>query len=92
MSIAVPEGTQLYFFGSVTSSPSPNDLDVLVVYDAGCIPPCSIYDALEPAFSDLRRLFGLRVHPTVLTENEAAETDFIARFGCVKAEAGGLDV
>lgn len=77
--IRVPEGSQLFIFGSVLTSLSPNDLDVLVVYDPATCPSHRAYETHRDLVSDLEGLYALPVHLTLLTPSEESGTSFIAR-------------
>jgi predicted nucleotidyltransferase len=77
--IRIPEGSRLFIFGSVLTSSSPNDLDVLVVYDPVTCPSHRAYAIHRDLVSDLEDLYALPVHLTLLTPSEELGTAFIAR-------------
>jgi hypothetical protein len=87
MHIATPDGTTLYIFGSALHSQTPQDLDVLVVYDPARVSPLTVYEQMQSTFLELRKRTGLSVHPTLLALTEALESRFLERYGCIDAAA-----
>lgn len=83
MRIRVPEGSALFVFGSALHSGRPNDLDVLIVYDAAVCDPLIAYSYHKGLINDLTVAFGLPVHATLLTYSEAQSTEFVARTNAV---------
>lgn len=82
--IRVPSSSKLYLFGSVLTSASPNDLDVLVVYDPIASPPEFAYKEHRDTVTDLEKCYGLPVHLTLLTRSEEGGTSFISRVGAIE--------
>jgi len=89
MHIRVPSSSRLYIFGSALTSDSPNDLDVLVVYDPVACPPRVAYQVHRRTVLDLEQYYGLPVHLTLLTSSEEVGTDFIKRTGAIEGRRVG---
>lgn len=62
----------------------PADCDVLVIYDPTVCAPVDAYELHEPFFSDLAKMVGLNVHPTLLTIEEEKGCDFIQTAGAIR--------
>src|SRR5690242_14139862 len=77
--IRVPSSSKLYIFGSALTSISPNDLDVLIIYDPFICPPEDAYRFHSETIFDLETCYGLPVHLSLLTPSEESGTDFIGR-------------
>lgn len=66
----------VYVFGSALSSPSPNDIDILLVYDDERL--CEVEAARTRLEMELRDKFGnAEIHFTTLNHNEIQYTGFL---------------
>ena len=81
--IRIPSTSALYIFGSALTSPNPNDLDVLVVYNPVECSSQEAYQLHRETIEDLVQLYGLPVHITLLTPSEESNVSFIQRTGAV---------
>ncbi len=84
MHIRIPDFSKLYIFGSIITSSSPNDLDILIVYDPIKCSPMIAYNKHSDTILDLGEHFGLPVHLTLLTPSEEFKTNFISRTGAIE--------
>lgn len=83
--IRIPNSSRLYVFGSaLIGAACPQDLDVLVIYNERSCKPEDTYQFHAQMILDLESSFGLRVHPTYLTQSEEAGTEFIVRTGAIE--------
>lgn len=73
----LPDGVQVFLFGSACYHEHPNDIDLLFVYDASCLPPRSAYAALRPLMTEIENIVAVPVRSVVLSDNEAHESRFI---------------
>ncbi|WP_278599773.1 nucleotidyltransferase domain-containing protein [Clostridium tertium] len=80
----VPNSTEFYVFGSILSSPQPNDLDILVIYDSKVYPKANIYNACKSISEILYKTFNLQVDLTVLSCSENDRIDFIKEVKAIK--------
>jgi hypothetical protein len=81
--IEVPSGWRVFLFGSALWREAPRDLDLLCIYDPSCVAAGSAYDEIVAFASAIAASAGLPLDLTVLSEREAAQTDFICRERCV---------
>ena len=79
MSTRVPEGSSVYVFGSALVSAEPADVDVLIVYDHKKCPPAMAFDMHQQVCADIEEAFGLPVHLTLLTCDEARSSRIFER-------------
>jgi predicted nucleotidyltransferase len=84
MPIRIPESSELYVFGSALTSTTPNDLDVVVIYDPQACPPREAYSVHRETVVDLEKCYQLPIHITLLTLSEEASTEFIRRTGAIE--------
>jgi predicted nucleotidyltransferase len=82
--IRIPKSSKLYVFGSALTATTPNDLDVLVIYDPQACPPQKAYSVHRETVVDLEKYYQLPVHITLLTFSEEASTEFIRRTGAIE--------
>lgn len=75
----VPKDTAVYVFGSILNSISPNDLDLLVIYNPNTYPKTEIYNCCEELISSLSKYFKLDVDVTYLTYSEVKQVSFIEK-------------
>lgn len=74
---SLPDGVQVFLFGSACYRNNPNDIDMLFVYDSSLIPPKSAYPAFRPIITEIEKMVGISVRSVVLSQDEARETGFI---------------
>lgn len=72
----VPNKTEVYVFGSILTSQTPNDLDILIVYDSSYYPKNNIYKNCDNFINTLYEIFNLDIHFTVLSYYENNEVNF----------------
>ena len=70
------EGFDVFVFGSSQFDDSPNDLDLLFVYDDTIVKPANAYFQLRPALKSLRDNLELPIHHVVLSLAEDQRTEF----------------
>ncbi len=74
---SLPDGVQVFLFGSACYRENPNDIDMLFVYDAGVIPARSAYATLQPLMLEIQKIADVPVRPVVLSDHEARASGFI---------------
>ena len=79
----LPDGIQIYLFGSALEDEHDSDVDLLFVYDTVIIDPKDIYAQLEAYFGEVASLVGRHVHPVVLSVKEEKQIQFARNEGCV---------
>jgi predicted nucleotidyltransferase len=72
----LPDGTEVFVFGSAKNSVDPSDLDVLVVYDPAKLAPEHACYAMKPFFARLARAAHLNVHAVILSKSEELQVQF----------------
>jgi predicted nucleotidyltransferase len=80
----IPSQSIVYVFGSALYSSTPDDLDVLVVYDPAECAPADAYKLHLEMVVVIQRDFDLPVHLTLLTQNEERDLTFIKRTGATE--------
>ncbi len=73
----LPNGVQVFIFGSACYCTHPNDIDILFVYDSSSLPPQSAYAALRPIMTEVEKVVGIPVHSVVLSQDEARMSGFM---------------
>ena len=73
----IPIWANIYVFGSAVFSLTPNDLDLLVVYDPELCPPNEARNRAEILAAKLTSHSGLQPHVVVLTKAEEQNVNFI---------------
>ena len=81
--IALPESSTAFIFGSFLTAAEPADLDVLVLYDPVTCDPRDAYDAHSNFLDAVRRLVTIPVDLTLLTYMEAHGCRFLEETGWV---------
>lgn len=81
--ITVKPVKEVYVFGSWLSSERPNDLDVLITYDSSLCSPAEAIEYSDEVAQAIEQFSGLPVDLVRLSLEEANETDFVRREGCV---------
>ena len=73
----------VYVFGSFLWSDTPGDLDILLVYESDKLP---LVQSAEAHIVDKlsRRLCGLPIHLTTLSQSELVDTDFLNKISYVR--------
>ncbi|WP_147270548.1 hypothetical protein [Marinomonas foliarum] len=74
----LPEGTEVYVFGSFINTASPNDLDILFLYDPSKCLPQNAYKEHLSFIEYLEVCSELKVDATLLTYEEQLESNFLA--------------
>ena len=82
----LPDGAEIYVFGSALWSKHPNDVDVLVVYDPKLCPPENAHSSIAESIRSLADALGRHIHLTLLTQQEERGCDFKLDTGCVPLE------
>ena len=75
----LPGGVHVFMFGSACYRISPNDIDMLFVYDASLVPPCTAYSVFKPLMTDIEYSVGIPIHSLVLSQDEVRKTGFIGK-------------
>jgi hypothetical protein len=83
---SLPESSLAYIFGSFLNSASPNDVDVLIVYDPLFCAPAHAYELHTSFVNRLQEITGIAVHVTLLTTDEERESNFINDTGAVRLD------
>jgi predicted nucleotidyltransferase len=83
MRIKIPKGSKVYVFGSFLNVESPNDCDVLAVYDERICPPREAFRRHSSLVSDLQKMTELPIHLTLLTRSEERDVCFLRRTGAI---------
>jgi len=73
----LPDGVQVFLFGSVCYRDHPNDIDMLFVYDASLLPPRSAYGAFRPLMAEIEAMVDIPIRSVVLSQDEARESGFV---------------
>ena len=73
----VPEGIQVFLFGSACYRVQPSDIDMLIVYDADIISAESAYAKMQPLLAEIRAITVIPVRPVILSDQEARDSHFI---------------
>lgn len=71
-----------YLFGSVLYKSSPNDIDILVVYDLYKLDPQQAHVYIKPFIDKIEGALNIQVHLSLLTINEESSVNFINRLKC----------
>jgi predicted nucleotidyltransferase len=82
----LPEKSTAYVFGSFLYKESPNDIDILILYDPVICAPEKAYLIHNLFIENIKNLFGLPVDITLLTYMEEQRAGFIE-----KAQAVPID-
>jgi len=75
--IEVPNDIEVFVFGSVLISDSPNDLDIIIIYDNGVISSRDIYKYTSNFIENLSGVTDLFIDITYLTKSENENIDFV---------------
>lgn len=86
MLINLPKNSKVYIFGSALYSDKPNDLDVLIVYDPGCVHPKDVYNVYDNFLMSLSKRHNLKTDVTFLTINENLSDGFVDRVKAMEYE------
>ena len=73
----IPDWADVYVFGSAVHSQTPNDLDLLVVYELSLCPPEKAREEAEHLAEKLARNTNLQPHVVVLSKAEEQDVKFI---------------
>lgn len=73
----LPEGVDVYLFGSARDHGQPNDIDMLFIYDSTVVPCDNAYHVFLPLVRAVQNKLGIPVHAVVLSAEEARNTRFI---------------
>lgn len=73
---------RVYLFGSMLSSPTPNDIDLLIQYDNST----SHEDMLQFRVALRKKYDPLNLHVSLLQEKELHETNFLNKIQYIKIE------
>jgi hypothetical protein len=84
--IRIPDGWQIYIFGSYLTAEDPKDIDVLAAYDSTKISHEVAFDRLESVARAIGIVAGRPVHLTVLSANEVAQVGFVGEESCVEVK------
>jgi len=68
----------VYLFGSILNSRSPNDIDILVVIDEDIVPPAEAYKLSMPLSKAIEKQADLKLDLTILTRAELDRSQFVA--------------
>jgi hypothetical protein len=82
----LPNGAEIYVFGSSLWRQHPNDVDVLVVYDPTICPPENAHSSVAESIRSLADALGRPIHMTLLTRQEERGCAFKLDTGCVRLE------
>jgi predicted nucleotidyltransferase len=82
-----PINSEVYVFGSYLSSPSPDDIDILIVYDQGECDAAHAFERHSNLMQEISLRFNLRVDAALLTKTEEAECSFVSRSGAINITA-----
>ena len=74
---SLPKASTAYLFGSFLNSASPNDIDVLLVYDPEVCEPALAYELHKDFVDRLQTAVGIDVHVTLLTKDEERDCHFV---------------
>lgn len=83
---SLPKSSLAYLFGSFLNSASPNDVDVLIVYDPQFCAPADAYELHSSFVNRLQEITGIAVHVTLLTIDEERECNFINDASAVRLD------
>jgi predicted nucleotidyltransferase len=73
----LPDGIQVWVFGSAKDSADPCDLDILVVYDPAKLEPERACYAMKSFFARLAHAAQLKVHAVILSQLEELQVRFV---------------
>lgn len=73
----IPDGVQVFLFGSACYRDQPNDIDLLIIYDSDIMSAESAYAELLPLLADIRAITVIPVRPVILSDQEARDSHFI---------------
>jgi predicted nucleotidyltransferase len=82
----LPDGAEIYVFGSSLWRKDPNDVNVLVVYDPKLCPPENAHSSIAQLIRSLADALGRPIHMTLLTRQEERGCAFKIDTGCVRLE------
>lgn len=68
----------VYLFGSILNSSSPNDIDVLLVINEDIVPPAEAYKLSMPLSKAIEVQVNLKLDLTILTRTELEKSKFVA--------------
>jgi hypothetical protein len=80
----LPDCCCLYLFGSAVESKNPRDLDVLIVYDEAFTSPSTSYYQFSSLVQALPISKHYPIHLTLLTVQEAQDTDFVSKSQAIR--------
>jgi len=78
-----PEISDVYVFGSCLKNASPDDVDILIIYNELACAPRKAHRTVRPVILELEMYFRSNVHLTLLSNKEISHNDFIDSEGCV---------
>src|ERR1035437_4586116 len=86
LTVDLPKSSRAYVFGSFLKSPSPRDLDLLIVYDRLFCHPSKAYEMHQDFVDKLRKIVQVEVDLTLLTQEEARGSRFLQDTAAVPFE------
>jgi predicted nucleotidyltransferase len=75
-----------YVFGSFLRSATPDDIDILIVYDPRACSPIVAYERHRDFVARLQQATGIAVHLTLLTTDEERGCGFINDVKAIRYE------
>lgn len=82
----LPSTSRVYVFGSALTSDTPQDIDILILYEPMIFHPSVAYDAHANFVAQVGSHTGLSVDITLLTFDEELSCNFIETEGAVPLE------
>ena len=79
--VSMPDGIALYIFGSCLKSETPNDIDLIIIYDKNIYQGSTIFKICAKMLEEVSDFFNLPIHTTYLSQEEEHRIDFIKKVG-----------
>lgn len=82
-SVAEQPGIKIYLFGSVLTSATPRDLDLVIIYDASQIDVAKAIVIRQKLREHIRKMVGIPTDIVLLSTGEVEQTRFLTRIEAV---------
>jgi predicted nucleotidyltransferase len=79
----LPDGTEVYVFGSYLDTVEPEDIDILVVYDEHACHPKNAFVTYKLLLQQIENILSYKVDLTLLTKKEERSLRFKDRVKCL---------
>jgi len=86
---ALPDGSSLFVFGSITKETTYRDVDVLILYDEKTCDPKTAHREHSKCIQTIAETVSAPIHLSLLTYNEEESLNFVRSVGAILIRAEG---